>query len=160
MRYTACTCDPDDFIRQKYTLRQKQYGRQTAMAIVVTMYNENATLFDLTMRSIIKNIQHLQGRTRSKTWGKNSWEKIVVVIVADGRSKIDPRVLKMLSLYGCYQDGIAKSSVGDKDTQAHIYEYTSQVLVDHEGNVSGGIAPVQMCFVLKENNQKKLNSHR
>jgi hypothetical protein len=29
MRYTACTCDPDDFIRQKYTLRQKQFGRKT-----------------------------------------------------------------------------------------------------------------------------------
>jgi chitin synthase len=66
----------------------------------------------------------------------------------------------MLSLYGCYQDGIAKDTVAGKDVQAHIFEYTTQVLVDHEGNVSGGIAPVQMCFVLKEQNKKKLNSHR
>lgn len=29
MRYTACTSDPDDFIRNKYTLRQTLYGRKT-----------------------------------------------------------------------------------------------------------------------------------
>ena len=39
-------------------------------------------------------------------------------------------------------------------------QYSTQVVVDESGGVSGGIAPVQVCFVLKEKNAKKLNSHR
>jgi len=160
MRYTACTCDPDDFVRSKYTLRQNLYGRKTEMAIVATMYNEEEKLFDDSMSSIVKNIQHLQSRTKSKTWGPKAWEKIVVCIVADGRAKCNAKVLKMLGLYGVYQEGIAKDSVMGKPVTAHIFEYSSQVVVDQLGNVAGGIAPVQIIFVLKEQNKKKLNSHR
>jgi hypothetical protein len=41
MRYTACTCNPDDFQREKYTLRQELYDprRPTELFIVLTMYN-------------------------------------------------------------------------------------------------------------------------
>lgn len=39
MRYTAATCDPDDFQTSGYTLRPRIYGRQTELFIVVTMYN-------------------------------------------------------------------------------------------------------------------------
>jgi chitin synthase len=38
LRYTAATCDPDDFMRSKYTLRPYLYGRQTELFIVMTMY--------------------------------------------------------------------------------------------------------------------------
>jgi hypothetical protein len=34
LRYTACTSDPDDFVRDKYTLRPFLYGRQTELFIV------------------------------------------------------------------------------------------------------------------------------
>jgi chitin synthase len=37
MRYTAATCDPDDFMRSKYSLRPYLYGRQTELFIVMTM---------------------------------------------------------------------------------------------------------------------------
>jgi chitin synthase len=40
MRYTAVTCDPDQFVAENYTLRAALYGRQTEMMIVMTMYNE------------------------------------------------------------------------------------------------------------------------
>ena len=43
MRYTAVTCDPDDFVSRGYKLRQN-YGstaRETELFICVTMYNEN-----------------------------------------------------------------------------------------------------------------------
>ena len=40
LRYTAVTCDPDDFTRQKYRLRTTNSGRQTELAIFLTMYNE------------------------------------------------------------------------------------------------------------------------
>lgn len=61
---------------------------------------------------------------------------------------------------GCYQDGIAKDSVAGKDATAHIFEYTSNVIVTDTGEVSMGPVPVQIIFCLKEQNKKKLNSHR
>lgn len=112
------------------------------------------------MSSIYKNIDHFQSRTRSSTWGKQSWEKIVVCIVADGRQKCHKRVLNFLGLMGAYQDGIAKDEVLGQPVQAHVYEYTTQVHVAKGGQVSGGVCPVQICFILKEKNAKKLNSHR
>jgi chitin synthase len=54
MRYTAATCDPDDFLRSKYTLRPFLYGRKTELFIVMTMYNEDEILFLRTMNSVIK----------------------------------------------------------------------------------------------------------
>jgi chitin synthase len=41
MRYTACTCDPDDFKSERYGLRQILYDppRRTELFIVMTMYN-------------------------------------------------------------------------------------------------------------------------
>lgn len=38
--------------------------------------------------------------------------RIVVCVVSDGRQKINPRTLKVLGLYGAFQDGIAKDTVG------------------------------------------------
>lgn len=37
MRYTAVTGEPDDFIRNNFTLRQQLYNRQTELFIVMTM---------------------------------------------------------------------------------------------------------------------------
>jgi chitin synthase len=48
--------------------------------------------------SVIKNIAHLCSRTRSKTWGPNGWQKVVVCVVSDGRSKVNKRTLHVLSL--------------------------------------------------------------
>ena len=61
---------------------------------------------------------------------------------------------------GCYQEGIAKDSVAGKDVTAHIFEYTSSVVCSDSGEVSMGACPVQIIFCLKEQNKKKLNSHR
>ncbi|POW03761.1 hypothetical protein PSHT_11525 [Puccinia striiformis] len=43
MRYTAATCDPNDFKDERYTLRQVLYepARRTELFIVMTMYNED-----------------------------------------------------------------------------------------------------------------------
>ena len=41
-RYTAVTCDPDDFEKSNFFLRQNEYGRRTEMFIVITMYNVRA----------------------------------------------------------------------------------------------------------------------
>ncbi|RUS16118.1 chitin synthase-domain-containing protein, partial [Jimgerdemannia flammicorona] len=163
MRYTAATCDPNDFLKSNYTLRPRLIGRETELFIVITMYNEDDILFTRTMHGVMKNIAHLCSRERSRTWGQGGWEKIVVCIVADGRKKCDPRVLNVLASMGVYQEGIAKNSVNGKEVTAHIYEYTTQISVDPDMKFKGadkGIVPTQILFCLKEKNQKKINSHR
>lgn len=75
--------------------------------------------------------------------------------MSDGRSKINPRTLKILGLYGAYQDGVMKDEVMGKDVTGHVFEYTTQVVVDSHGVVSGGIAPVQIIFCLKEQNKSQ-----
>ncbi|KAI0756286.1 chitin synthase [Daedaleopsis nitida] len=160
LRYTAATCDPDEFMRQKYTLRPYLMGRRTELFIVMTMYNEDEVLFCRTMNAVLKNIAHLCSRSKSKMWGPDGWKKVVVCVVSDGRSKINKRTLQVLTLMGCYQEGIAKDSVAGKDVTAHIFEYTSNVVVTDRGEVSQGACPVQIIFCLKEQNKKKLNSHR
>lgn len=165
MRYTAVTCDPDDFTQKGYKLRQ-QVGntmRETELFICVTMYNEDEIGFTRTMHGIMRNISHLCSRTKSRTWGKDGWKKIVVCIVADGRKKVHPRTLNALAALGVYQEGIAKNVVNQKQVTAHMYEYTTQVSLDPDLKFKGaekGIMPCQILFCLKEHNLKKLNSHR
>jgi len=86
------------------------------------MYNEDEVLFARTMAGVFKNINFLCSRTKSNTWGKDAWKKVVVCVVSDGRGKINPRTRAVLAGMGCYQEGIAKSSVNKKDVTAHIYE--------------------------------------
>ncbi|CAK7218317.1 Chitin synthase, class 2 [Sporothrix curviconia] len=165
MRYTAVTCDPDDFVERGYKLRQNigRTARETELFICVTMYNENAYDFTRTMHAVMKNIAHFCGRNKSRTWGEFGWQKIVVCVVSDGREKIHPRTLDALAAMGVYQHGIAKNFVNQKAVQAHVYEYTTQVSLDSDLKFKGaekGIVPCQMIFCLKERNQRKLNSHR
>ncbi|GAA5981861.1 hypothetical protein JCM11641_001922 [Rhodosporidiobolus odoratus] len=165
MRYTAATCDPDHFLDEQYSLRQILYEtpRRTELFIVLTMYNEDEVLFCRTMHGVMKNIQHLCERNRSKTWGADGWKKVVVCVVSDGRAKINSRTLSVLAAMGVYQDGVAKNVVAGKPVTAHIYEYTTQISVDPDlkfKSAERGIVPVQIVFCLKEKNAKKINSHR
>lgn len=165
MRYSAATCDPNDFFEERFTLRQKLFAkpRHTELFIAVTMYNEDDFLFARTMSGVFKNIEHMVSRTSSKTWGKDAWKKIVVCVISDGRAKINPRTRALMAGLGVYQDGIAKQQVNGKDVTAHIYEYTTQMGLELKGtqvSLKRGKVPVQMIFCLKEKNQKKINSHR
>ncbi len=165
MRYTAVTCDPDDFVSRGYKLRQNigNTMRDTELFICVTMYNEDEIDFTRTMHGVMRNITHFCSRSKSRTWGKDGWQKIVVCIVSDGRRKVHPRTLDALAAMGVYQDGIAKNLVNQREVTAHVYEYTTQVSLDADLKFKGaekGIVPCQIIFCLKEKNQKKLNSHR
>ena len=165
MRYTAATSDPSGFFDENYTLRQKLFSkpRHTELFVVVTMYNEDDLLLARTLIGVFKNIEYMCKRTESKTWGKDAWKKIVVCVVSDGRSKINPRSRALMAGLGVFQEGIAKQQVNGKDVTAHIYEYTTQVgMVIQNDSVSLKMKqqPVQILFCLKEKNQKKINSHR
>ncbi|KAF5366968.1 hypothetical protein D9758_003909 [Tetrapyrgos nigripes] len=179
-RYTMVTCDPNDFEKSGYTLRQLEMGRTTELFVAITMYNEDEILFCRTLYGVMKNIQHLCTRKNSQTWGPDSWKKVVVCIIADGRTKVHPRVLDCLTLLGVYQPGphmrggIGKEGVpeaGLKKVTAHLYEYTTSFALDpnlHFKQVLSalplypdkGIVPTQIIFCLKERNQRKINSHR
>ncbi|KAI8144107.1 glycosyltransferase family 2 protein [Fennellomyces sp. T-0311] len=163
MRYSAVTSDPATYNAESYTLRQELMDRQTELFICITLYNEDEILLSRTLHGIMKNIAHLCGRKRSRTWGVDSWTKVVVCIMADGRDKINPRVLDFLSALGVYQEGVAKNFVNTKQVHAHIYEYTTQLSLNPQLNFKGAvdnIVPTQILFCLKEKNQRKINSHR
>ncbi|KAG9100293.1 hypothetical protein FRC06_004303 [Ceratobasidium sp. 370] len=157
-RYTAVTCDPDDFEANHFSLRQNLYGRTTELFIAITMYNEDEVLFCRTLRA-------------SMTWGPDAWKKVVVCIVADGRKHVHPRVLDCLAALGVYQGdgGHMKNIVDKKEVTAHLFEYTTSVALDPElqfkypdpAKKGGpGVVPCQILFCMKEKNKKKINSHR
>ncbi|KAJ2247576.1 hypothetical protein GGH98_004020, partial [Coemansia sp. RSA 454] len=60
-------------------------------------------------------------------------------------------------------EGIMQKTVDNKDTTAHLFEYTTQSCLDANMNFVGhqqDMPPVQVLFCLKAKNQKKINSHR
>ena len=148
MRYTAITSDADNFVPDRYSLRQQLYDppRSTELCIILTMYNEDEQLFTRTMHGVMSNIAHLCSLRNHSTWGEGSWKKVVVLIVSDGRNKIHSRTLSVLAAMGIYQEGIAKSAVQGTPVQAHMYEYTAQISVDSSlkfRSAERGIVPVQ-----------------
>lgn len=165
MRYSAATCDPSIFYARDFSLRQTLYreNRNTELFICITLYNENDILLGRTLQGVFKNIQYLVG-LNNKTWGRDSWKKISVCVVADGRDKINPRALALMAALGVYQEGFAKNMVNDKEVVAHIYEYTTKVRISHIDKIvhltTEKAVPIQMIFCLKEHNQRKINSHR
>ena len=44
-RYTAVTCDPDEFEKNGFFLRQNERGRRTELLIMITMYNVSGTFW-------------------------------------------------------------------------------------------------------------------
>ncbi|KAI8803323.1 chitin synthase-domain-containing protein, partial [Cladochytrium replicatum] len=173
-RYTAVTCDPDDFGKPAsgYTLRQKLLKRETELMIIMTMYNEDEELFCKTLMSVFRNIAFMCSKTCNKSWGPQGWQNVVVTIVSDGRAKVHPRVLAVLGLMGVWHDHVVKTSVpvisesgetAERNVAAHLFEFTTQVGVDPDMRVRthrDGLVPVQILFCLKEKNAKKINSHR
>ncbi|KAH9483069.1 Chitin synthase, class 1 [Psilocybe cubensis] len=174
MRYTAATCDPDEFNEANgWSLRTKMYNRQTELLIAVTSYNEDKTLYARTLHGVMLNIRDICKTKQSKFWrshtedGNPAWQKITVALIVDGLEPMDKSVLDVLATVGVYQDGVMKKQVDEKDTVAHIFEYTTQLSVDAtpqlvlpQANDGNNLVPVQIIFILKAKNQKKINSHR
>lgn len=166
MRYSAATCDPINYSLDRFTLRPKCYvrPRQTELLVAITIYNEDDVLLARTLQGVFNNIRHLCTRSHSSTWGADAWKKVVVCIIADGRTKLNPRSKALMAALGVYQDGLAKNVVNDRPVEGHIYEYTTMMRIKKVTDVvtltSENATPVQMMFCLKEKNKKKINSHR
>ncbi|CCK72520.1 chitin synthase CHS2 KNAG_0K01590 [Huiozyma naganishii CBS 8797] len=161
MRYTACTVDSDEFLEAGYSLRFAEMNRECQIAVCITMYNEDKISLGRTIHSIMRNVAHLCQRDKSQVWGPDGWKKVSVILISDGRAKVNQGALDYLAALGLYQEDMAKASVNGDPVQAHIFELTTQVSINsHLDYVSEGIVPVQMVFCLKEENKKKINSHR
>ncbi|RSL39417.1 Chitin synthase 1 [Fusarium sp. AF-6] len=170
MRYTAATCDPNDFtLKNGYDLRPRMYNRHTELLIAITYYNEDKVLLARTLHHTMQNIRDIVNLKKSTFWNKGgpAWQKIVVCMVFDGIDKADKNTLDVLATVGIYQDGVIKKDVDGNETVAHIFEYTSQLsvtpnqqLIRPTDDGPQTLPPVQMMFCLKQKNTKKINSHR
>ena len=170
MRYTAATCDPNDFtLKNGYDLRPRMYNRHTELLIAITYYNEDKVLLSRTLHGVMQNIRDIVNLKKSSFWNRGgpAWQKIVVCLVFDGIEKADKNVLDVLATIGVYQDGVVKKDVDGNETVAHIFEYTTQLSVTPNQQlirpVDDGpqtLPPVQFIFCLKQKNSKKINSHR
>ncbi|KAH9077145.1 chitin synthase [Lactarius deliciosus] len=168
MRYSAATCDPDEFSEDNgWSLRTKMYNRETELLIA------DKTLYSRTLHGVMLNIRDICKTKQSKYWRRSAeegvpgWQRITVALIVDGLEPMDKTVLDLLATVGVYQDGVMKKQVDGKDTVAHIFEYTTQISVDASpklilphGEDPNNLVPVQIIFVLKAKNQKKINSHR
>ncbi|GAB7349932.1 hypothetical protein MBLNU459_g0630t1 [Dothideomycetes sp. NU459] len=170
MRYTAATCDPNEFtLKNGYNLRPAMYNRHTELLIAVTYYNEDKVLTARTLHGVMQNIREIVNLKKSEFWNKGgpAWQKIVVCLVFDGIDPCDKGTLDLLATIGVYQDGIMKKDIDGKETVAHIFEYTTQLSVTPNQQLirplddgPSTLPPVQMMFCLKQKNSKKINSHR
>ncbi|KAG9979241.1 chitin synthase, class, partial [Aureobasidium melanogenum] len=123
MRYTAATCDPNDFtLKNGYNLRPAMYNRHTELLIAVTYYNEDKVLTARTLHGVMQNIRDIVNLKKSEFWNKGgpAWQKIVVCLVFDGIDPCDKGTLDVLATIGIYQDGIMKKDIDGKETVAHI----------------------------------------
>jgi chitin synthase len=69
LRYTAATCDPNDFtLNNGFNLRPQMYNRHTELLIAVTYYNEDKTLLTRTLHGVMKNIRDIVNLKRTKFW--------------------------------------------------------------------------------------------
>ncbi|KAF6752025.1 chitin synthase [Ephemerocybe angulata] len=172
-RVPTAICNAQE-IKYTYSKSTEMYNRETELLIAVTSFNEDKMLYARTLHNIMLNIRDICKTKKSKYWrgcaeeGTPAWQKITVALVVDGLECMDKSVLDLLATVGVYQDGIMKKKVDGKDTEAHIFEYTTQLSVDstpqlvlpQETDDGSNLVPVQIILVVKAKNQKKINSHR
>lgn len=148
--------------------------------IAVTAYNEDKILLTRSLHSVFTNIRDI-ANSDSRFWrGKledgyrvPAWQRIVVCIIIDGIDPCDKRALDVLAILGVFQDNQMKREVDGQAVAGHLFEYTTQLSVDsNDGHprliepsrnpkdAANNIQPIQIMLLIKQVNQKKINSHR
>ncbi|KAF5707993.1 CHS-3 chitin synthase 3 [Fusarium mundagurra] len=181
LTYTAISTDPQEFY-EKHRLRPKQFSRprHTEILVGITVYNEPKHLLRRTLRSVVQNMRYLVNFSHSRTWGKESWKKVVVCILIDGLESVDPGVLDVLTTIGLYQNGLCKKTTEQgEEVTGHLvsmpyygspeflltwidfalqFEFSSHLSTNLE-SLSMEF-PVQLMLLMKASNCGKLNSYR
>ncbi|KAF8154862.1 chitin synthase-domain-containing protein [Crassisporium funariophilum] len=171
LRYTAATCDPDDFTAANgYSMRTHTQSRHTELLIAITSFNEDAAMYARTLKGVLSNIHDLCTSQRSRYWrgcaedGDPAWQRITVALVVDGLDEMDDGALDFLAGMGVYQHGVMKRQVDMRDAVAHVFEsvISSKQLEGHADDpvTAWDAVPVQFILIIKAENQKKINSHR
>ncbi|KAH9011449.1 hypothetical protein EDB84DRAFT_1569737 [Lactarius hengduanensis] len=107
MRYLTVTGYPDNVEDKSSMLRQMHCTppRSTEQFIVMTMYNEDDTLFARTMHGVMKNIAFVQARSRQDL----------------GKGRLEG------ALSGPTRWSIVTNMVNGKPVSVHVCEYTTQI---------------------------------
>jgi Chitin synthase len=121
------------------------------------MYNEDIELFVKTMTAVQKNIDYLCVNER---WGKEGWKNFVVVIVSDGAKLINPRVKLGLEVMGLFDESLVMGSRDGFPVAAHLFQRSTNIAINSSLEVDYKATPMQTIFLLKQENAKKINSHR
>jgi chitin synthase len=145
------------------------YNRHTELLIAVTYYNEDKFLTSRTLHSIMQNLRDIANLKKSGFWNKGgpAWQNIVVCLIFDGIDPCDKDCLDVLATVGVFQDGVMRKDVDGKETIAHIFEYTTQLsvtplqqLIRPLDDGPATLPPTQLMLCLKQENARKINSHR
>ncbi|KAI3647606.1 hypothetical protein MP228_007827 [Amoeboaphelidium protococcarum] len=143
------------------------YRNNRSVAAVNMMKDPLGSTFISPQTSSATNAAVVRGDV---VWRDDPWQKIVLMIISDGRQKCHQRVLEMLQLMGAYHPDSVITKRADptddnqvKDVTCHLFETTTMAVIDQDMYMKGyqkRTVPIQIVFALKEKNQKKLNSHK
>ncbi|CAA7263633.1 unnamed protein product [Cyclocybe aegerita] len=170
LRYTAATCDPDDFtVRNGYTLRGQAFSRSTDILIAITSFNEGASMYAHSLSGVFANSRDLCTSQKSRYWRScageagPAWQRITVALVVDGLEEMDGSALEFLTGAGLCQPGVMRPQVDGAETTAHIFESLIPAKrLDKESQLSGHSddIPIQFILIIKAKNERKISSHR
>jgi chitin synthase len=155
-KYSAITASPMLARQENFTLRQMLYPkpRQTEIILVlhISTHQDNESMGQ-TLGTLFSCIGYMCSR-RCGEFGKNGWKKLLICIVVDGRRNMSWTSRRLLSLLGLFHGEVMVESVQEKAVEAHMFEYTTQVDLDHNKKpqtpIIPGKTPVQMLLCLKE----------
>ncbi|KAL4818506.1 chitin synthase-domain-containing protein [Aspergillus spinulosporus] len=158
VRYSALTCEPSMFQKERFKLRQNLYikPRRTELLITVPICDESGTDLGRTLTGIFANIQYISSQTRVKTWKRHGWKRCVVCVLADGRGRVLEEAKAVLTLIGLWQPAMAVRDVQGKYAYAHLFEYTTRVRLRGSALQPSPEClqiPVQMILCLNETHQ-------
>jgi chitin synthase len=128
--------------------------RSAEILIVITSFNEDASMYSRSLEGIFANIQEISTSTRSKHWrncvedGDPTSQRITIALVVDGLDEMGEGVANLLAGMGAFQPDLLKSQIGGRGTAAHVFEsVVSAGQLEAEGFPSA--VPVQ--FILMKN---------
>lgn len=133
LRYTAVTAGaPQDFWLNGYQLRVAQMRRPVEVLVCVTSYNEDAGEFERSLLGINRNIRHLVN-----VEGPDAWQKVAVVILADGRSKVNSETLDHLKVVGAYDNTVMERTCAKIPADFLKSFYLRRKMLEEADNVDG-----------------------
>lgn len=121
------------------------------------MYNENVDLFIKSIQAVQRNIEYLCKTTKL---GPDAWKQFVVVIISDGFHQMNPRVKLALEIMGLFDGNLTLPTRSNFPVAAHLFQRTINILINQKLEVEYKSVPMQCIVVVKQQNARKINSHR